>query len=213
MESSVSGPALKSSSPTKSAKPRAHDLCPSDDVSTRSLLPPSPQCPIQLDQAAKFVASCARQRKFGCVERPLTIQDLQVSRSSSLIAKSRNANRLLQVSDRVLLAKSYLMQLVIIDQCVRNIAESSLNRLSVRDEGLCVLRFGEMQIPTKSTASENRLADFRAVRPDPDLARIRAREGRTAPEGSSTRTCQSNLRKELGLGDSDLRVGRNQVLL
>ena len=61
------GTALKSSSPTKSAKPRAHDICPSDDVSTRSLLPPSPECPIQLDQAAKFVTSCARQRKFGSV--------------------------------------------------------------------------------------------------------------------------------------------------
>ena len=43
------------------------DLCFSDDVLTRSLLPPSPQGPIQLDQAAKFVASCARQRKFGGV--------------------------------------------------------------------------------------------------------------------------------------------------
>jgi hypothetical protein len=32
--------------------------CPSDHVSTRSLLPASPQCPIQLDQAAKFVTSC-----------------------------------------------------------------------------------------------------------------------------------------------------------
>src|SRR5438552_13810205 len=32
--------------------------CPSDHVSTRSLLPPSSQCPIQLDQAAEFVTSC-----------------------------------------------------------------------------------------------------------------------------------------------------------
>ena len=32
-----------------------------------------------------------------------------------------------------------------------------------------MLRFGEMQIPTKSTASENRLADLCAIRPDSDL--------------------------------------------
>ena len=35
-----------------------HDLCLSDDVATGSLLPPSSQCPIQLDQAAEFVTSC-----------------------------------------------------------------------------------------------------------------------------------------------------------
>src|SRR3954465_13902796 len=50
----------------------------SDDDSTTSLLPPSPQCPIQLDQAAKFVTSCARQSKFGSVKRSLTVQSLQV---------------------------------------------------------------------------------------------------------------------------------------
>src|SRR3954468_19954888 len=140
MKSSVSGPALKSSSLTKSAEPRAHDICPRDDVSTRSLLPPSPQCPIQLDQAAKFVASCARQRKFGSVKRSLAVQHFQVSRSSSLVAKGGDANRLLQVSNRILLANSYLMELVISDQRVRNVAERSLDRLSINDEGLCVLR-------------------------------------------------------------------------
>ena len=35
-----------------------HDPCLSDDVATGSLLPPSSQCPIQLDQAAEFVTSC-----------------------------------------------------------------------------------------------------------------------------------------------------------
>jgi hypothetical protein len=49
---------------------------------------PPPQCPIQLDQAAKFVTSCARQRQFGGVKRSLTVQDLQVSRRSSLVAES-----------------------------------------------------------------------------------------------------------------------------
>src|SRR3954466_8689884 len=73
--------------PKSSLPMRALSLLPvfRDDVSTRSLLPPSPQCPIELDQAAKFVASCARQRKFGSVKRSLTVQRLQVSRCSSLV--------------------------------------------------------------------------------------------------------------------------------
>src|SRR3954452_958646 len=115
MESSVSGPALKSSSPAKSAKPELMTSAwrlPSDDVSTRSLLPPSPQCPIQLDQAAKFVASCARQGKFCSVKRSLAVQHFQVIRSSSIVAKSGDVMRLLQVSDRILLANSYLMEFV-----------------------------------------------------------------------------------------------------
>src|SRR6516225_2658058 len=186
MESSVSGPALKSSSPTKSAEPRAHDLCPSDDVSTRSLLPPSPQCPIQLDQAAKFVTSCARQRKFGRVERPLTIQDLQVSRSSSLIAKSRNANRLLEVSDRVLLANSNLTELVISNQRVRNVAERSLDRLLICDESLRVLRLGQVQISAKTTSSENGLNNLCAIGPGPDLRRICTRECGASSERTSS---------------------------
>jgi hypothetical protein len=163
-------------------------LC--DDVSTRSLLPPSPQCPIQLDQAAKFVASCARQRKFGSIKRSLTVQDLQVSRRSSPVAKGGNANRLLQVSDRILLANSHLMELVISDERVRNVAERSLNRLSICDEGLGVLRFGEMQIPTKPAAGENGLADLCTIRPDSDLCRKRTRERRTSAERSSARARQ-----------------------
>ena len=93
-----------------------------------------PQCPIQLDQAAKFVTSCACQRKFGSVKRSLAVQNLQVSRSSSLVAKRGDANRLLQVSNRILLANADLMELVIGNQRVGNIAEGTLDGLSVCDE-------------------------------------------------------------------------------
>jgi hypothetical protein len=105
------------------------------------------------------------------------------------------------------------MELVISDQGVRNVAERSLDRLSICDEGLCVLRFSEMQIPTKSAAGENRQADLCAIRPDSDLCRKRTGERRTSSERSSARARQSNLGKELCLGDTNFSVCCNQDLL
>ncbi len=48
-----------------------------------------------------------------------------------------------------------------------------------------MLRFCQMQIPTKSAAGENRLADLCTVGPDSDLRRKQAGESGASSEGTS----------------------------
>src|SRR5712671_175472 len=63
-----------------------------------------------------------------------------------------------------------------------------------------------MQIPAKSAAREKRLTDLSAVGPDRGLRTHQARECAAASKCASTRTCQRDLRKEQGLGNTDLGI-------
>src|SRR5215469_13624666 len=105
------------------------------------------------------------------------------------------------------------MELLIPDQRVGNISESTLDRLPVCNESLLVFRFSQSQIPAKRPACENRLAYMCAVRPDADLRSHKAGEDTASPKGSAARSSQGDLRKKLSLGHSNLGVRRNQNLL
>jgi hypothetical protein len=59
------------------------------------------------------------------------------------------------------------VEFVVANQRVRDVAERSLDRSLIRDESLRMLRFGEVQISTKSTSSEDRLRDLCPIRPNP----------------------------------------------
>src|ERR1700687_2682343 len=70
-----------------------------------------------------------------------------------------------------------------------------------------------MQVSAKRPASENGLADLRAVRPDSNLGAHQAGEDAAASEGAATRAGERNLREKLSFGDADLGIRGDQVLL
>src|SRR6267143_2637252 len=69
-----------------------------------------------------------------------------------------------------------------------------------------MLRLGCTQISAKGSPRENGLAHLGAVRPDSNLRAHEAREGAAASKRPTARSSQRDLRKELGLGDSDFGV-------
>lgn len=129
-----------------------------------------------------------------------------------LVAHVGQANGLLQVRDSVFLANPDLMEFLITDQRIGYVSESSLNGLAVRDESLFMLRFRQLQVSGKRAAGEKRLAYLDAVSPDTELRAHQAREGAASSEGASAGTGESDLRKELGLGESDFEVSEPNAL-
>src|SRR5580692_2386805 len=104
------------------------------------------------------------------------------------------------------------MQLLVADERIGDIAESSLNRLPVSEQGLLMLRFSQVQIPAQGPSRENRLGDLGTVRPDAVLRTHEARESATPTERTAARPSQRNLRKECRLRDPDFGVSGYQVL-
>src|SRR6202795_2359815 len=104
------------------------------------------------------------------------------------------------------------MQLLVADERIGDVAESSLNGLPVCDQGLLVLRFSQVQIPAQGAPGKNRLAYLGAVRPDAKLRTHEARESTASTERTAPRPSQRNLRKKCSLRDSDFGVRGNQVL-
>src|SRR5467141_1188870 len=105
------------------------------------------------------------------------------------------------------------MELLLADQLIRYIAERALNGLPVRNQSLLVLRLGYPQISAKRSPSENGLAHLSAVRPDSNLRAHQAGESTASSKRPAARARQGDLRKELGLGDSDFGVRGDQDLL
>ena len=147
------------------------------------------------------------------VQRPLSIQHFKVGRGSSLVAKGRDADSFLQVGNSLLLANAHFMELFIPDQRVGNLAESTLDGLSVEEERLLILGLGESQVSTKGSACEDRLAYLGAIRPGTSLGSQKARKSAASAEGTATGSGQSDLRKKLRLGDPYLGIRRDQDLL
>lgn len=133
------------------------------------LLPAAAECAIELHKALVFVTPGLCQRQLRGVERALSIQHFEIVCRATLVSIDGEADGLLQISDRVLLAKSHLMELLITNQRIGNISKRMLNRLPVSDECLLMRRFSRSQIAFQRTTGENRLADLGAVRPDSEL--------------------------------------------
>src|SRR5579863_632642 len=104
------------------------------------LLPASAQGLVELDEAAIFIAPRRRQRKFGTEERPLTIEHFQVGGRAASVPKGGNADGLLQIGHRILLASSNLMQFFVADESVGDFSKCALDRLSVADQSLLLFR-------------------------------------------------------------------------
>src|SRR5215813_6759308 len=105
------------------------------------------------------------------------------------------------------------MKLLIGDQRIRNVAERSLDGLPIFNQGLLVLRSGELKISPKSTAGKNGLAQVCSIRPYRGLGTDQRGERAAASEGASARASQGNLGKELRLGDSNFGVRGDKNLL
>ncbi len=75
-----------------------------------------------------------------------------------------------------------------------------------------MLRLGYPQISAKGSPREDGLADLGAVGPDSELRAHQARECVAPSEGAAAGARQGDLRKELGLGDSDFGVRGDQDL-
>src|SRR4029077_18033549 len=93
----------------------------------------------------------------------LAVQYLEISGRTALVAHDGEADRLGQITYRLFLANSHLMEFLISDQSIGHISQGVLNGLLVCEQSLLVLRFGEMKIPSKGAARENGLCFLGAV--------------------------------------------------
>src|SRR5712664_1322833 len=133
------------------------------------LLPASAECPVELHETLVLSAARLCKCELSGKERPLSVQDFEISGGASLVAHVGQPDGLLQVRDGILLADPDLMESLIADQRIGYIPECVLNRLPVSDQRLLVLRLGQPQISAKSSPRENGLAHLCAVRPDSNL--------------------------------------------
>ena len=105
------------------------------------LLPPaSAKCPVKLHETLVFGTARLGECEFSGKERPLAIQDLEISRATSLVAQVGKSDGLLQVRDGILLSNADLMEFLVADQRIGDVAERALNGLPVRGQRLFVLR-------------------------------------------------------------------------
>ena len=86
------------------------------DGATILLLPASAERFVQLDQAAIFISPGSRERQFGAVKRPLSVEYFEVCRRAALVAKRGNTDGFLQIGDRILLACPDLMKFLVTDE-------------------------------------------------------------------------------------------------
>src|SRR6266481_3655040 len=177
-----------------------------------NLLPASAQRPVKLHETLIFVPSRLRQSEFSSEERPLAVQNFEISGGTSLVAHDGKANRLFQICHELLLANSHLMEFLVCDQGVRYISEGALNGLLVGEQSLLVLRFGEVQISPKGSPREDGLTYLSAVGPDSNLGTHQAREGAAAPKSATPRTGQRDLWKKLSLGNTNLGIRGDEDL-
>src|SRR3984885_10547256 len=105
------------------------------------------------------------------------------------------------------------MRFLISDQGIGHISEGVLNGLLVSNQGLLVLRFGQIQVSPQCTPCENGLAHLGAVRPDSELRAHQAGECAAPSEGAATGAGQRDLWKELSLSDANFGIRSNQRLL
>ena len=129
----------------------------------RLCLPAAAKRAIELHETLILVATRLRKSEFRGKERPLAVQDFEISGGAALVAHDGEADRLGQVSYGLLLANSHLMKFLISDQGIGHISEGVLNGLLVSDQSLLVLRFGQMQVPPKCTPREDGLTHLDAV--------------------------------------------------
>src|SRR6266851_3442520 len=76
-----------------------------------------------------------------------------------------------------------------------------------------MLRLGCTQISAKGSPRENGLAHLGAIRPDSNLRTHQAGESAASSKRPAAGARQGNLRKELGLGDSNFGIRRDKDLL
>jgi hypothetical protein len=138
-------------------------------MNCKLLLPATTKCSVELHETLVLGAARPGECKFSGKERPLAVQDFEISGGPSRIAPIEEADGFLQVRNLTLLANPDLMEFLVADQCVGYIPKRTLNCLSIGDQGLFVLRLGYPQISAQRSSRENRLAHLRAVRPGSKL--------------------------------------------
>ncbi len=90
------------------------------------MLPATAERLVKLDEALVLGAARLRQCEFRGKERPLAIEDFEISGGASLVTHLGQANGFLQVLDGILLANPDLMEFLIADQRVRYVPERLL---------------------------------------------------------------------------------------
>jgi hypothetical protein len=104
-----------------------------------SLLPSSAKSSIEVDQTLVLGAARSSDCQLGCKQRTLPIENFKISSCTSRVAHDRQTDRFPQVRDRILLANTNLMVLLVGDQSVGHITKGTLNGLSVGYQRLPML--------------------------------------------------------------------------
>jgi len=92
----------------------------------------------------------------------------------------------LEISHSLFLALADSMVFVVANQGVRYIAECSLDRLSIADQRLPVLKLGISQVVAKVAALEEGLAQARPVAVDPFVSRdVAAEDDAVSPRSAA----------------------------
>ena len=133
------------------------------------MLPASAEGAVELDETLVFGAASLSQSELGGKKRTLAVEDFEERGGTARVAHVGEADGFLQVGDGLFLAHANLVEFLVADEGVGNVAEGVLNGLLVGEQSLLMLRFGQFEISAESAAGENRLADLRAVGPDSEL--------------------------------------------
>src|SRR5579863_1516712 len=123
----------------------------------RLLLPAAAEGTVKLNETLVFGTASTGESELGAEERALAIQDFEIRGGATSVAHIGQADGLDEVCNAIFLADADLVALLVADERIGNISERVLNRLAVGEQRLLVLRFGDVQVPAKSSAGENGL--------------------------------------------------------
>src|SRR5260370_31358637 len=99
-------------------------------------MPASAGGPVKLHETLVLGAARLCKREFSRKERPLPVQHFEIRCRPSLVEKVGEAHGFMQVLDGVLLANPHLMEFLVTDQSIGNIAELALHGLTLRIQSL-----------------------------------------------------------------------------
>ena len=172
-------------------------------------LPATAEGSVQLDKGEELVELGQDKLIFGWKKLLLLLQDFKVTGTAGDVALSRDFDRSLVSLNGASLLNAGFGVFFSGDKCVGDFLESIEDRILVMESHLIAKCFGPSILANELAAVENRACEVRG-----DVPGIGAAGGKCGEFGAdlAEECSETELRKEIGDGDTDLSVGGNQSL-
>src|SRR5580704_1987347 len=175
-----------------------------------STLPAAPKRLVELNDAQQLVQLDLPEVQLGLKQIPVGIKGVELGVDTSLVPHIGQLFPLLKHRDERLLLFSGFPQSLVGDQGVGNFSERSLNGLLVLHHCTISLGFRQLHCRREPACCKDGLAQL--GNEAPGAVRSAEKAGQLGALAAD-KPAQTQLREVSGLGDSDVGVGGNQVLL